>query len=43
MAISTVADSEIDKALETLAETPVETVVVVDSYGALTTNRFAHW
>ncbi|MBL58118.1 MAG: nucleoid-structuring protein H-NS [Verrucomicrobiales bacterium] len=35
MAISTVADSEIDKALETLAETPVETVVVVDSYGAL--------
>ena len=35
MAINTVADSEIDKALETLAETPVETVVVADSYGAL--------
>jgi 4-hydroxy 2-oxovalerate aldolase len=35
MAISTVADSEIDQALDTLAETPVDTIVVVDSYGAL--------
>ena len=35
MAISTVADPEIDKALEILAETPVETIVVVDSYGSL--------
>ncbi len=35
MAISTVAESEIDQALETLAGTPVGTVVVVDSYGAL--------
>lgn len=35
MAISTVGDSEIDQALATLMETPVDTVVVVDSYGAL--------
>ena len=35
MAISTVADSEIDQTLETLAKTPVDTIVVVDSYGAL--------
>ena len=35
MAISTVGEKEIDQALEVLAETPVEVVVVVDSYGAL--------
>ncbi len=35
MAISTVADAEIDQALEELAESPVDTIVVVDSYGAL--------
>lgn len=35
MAISTVAESEIEQALETLVETPVDTIVVVDSYGAL--------
>jgi 4-hydroxy 2-oxovalerate aldolase len=35
MAISTVSDAEIDQALETLLDTPVETIVVVDSYGAL--------
>ena len=35
MAISTVADAEIDQALEALVATPVETIVVVDSYGAL--------
>ncbi len=35
MAISTVADKEIDQALEVLSDTPVETIVVVDSYGAL--------
>lgn len=35
MAISTVSEAEIDQCLEVLAETPVETVVVVDSFGAL--------
>ncbi|RMH31201.1 MAG: nucleoid-structuring protein H-NS [Candidatus Hydrogenedentota bacterium] len=35
MAISVVKESEIDQALEVLANTPVSTVVVVDSYGAL--------
>jgi 4-hydroxy 2-oxovalerate aldolase len=35
MAISTVSEAEIDQCLETLTETPVDTVVVVDSYGAL--------
>ena len=35
MAISTVQDAEIDQALEMLAQTPVTTVVVVDSYGSL--------
>jgi len=35
MAISTVSDKEIDQALDVLAETPVNTIVVVDSYGAL--------
>ncbi len=35
MAISTVSDSEIDQVLATLMETPVDTIVVVDSYGAL--------
>ena len=35
MAISTVAETEIDQALEELAQTDVGTVVVVDSFGAL--------
>lgn len=35
MAISTVGEKEIDQALEVLADTPVDTIVVVDSYGAL--------
>jgi 4-hydroxy 2-oxovalerate aldolase len=35
MAISTVQDAEIDQALEVLAQTPVCSVVVVDSFGAL--------
>ncbi len=35
MAISTVGDSEIDQALDALMKTPVGTIVVVDSYGAL--------
>lgn len=35
MAISTVGEKEIDQALEVLAKTPVDVVVVVDSYGAL--------
>jgi len=39
MAISVVKDAEIDQALEVLAETPVSTVVVVDSYGSLYTEQ----
>ena len=35
MAISVAQDAEIDQALEVLRETPVGTVVVVDSFGAL--------
>ncbi len=35
MAISTAQDAEIDQALEVLRETPVGTVIVVDSYGSL--------
>jgi len=35
MAISTAKESEIDQALEVLAETPAATVVVVDSFGSL--------
>ena len=35
MAISTVQDVEIDQALEVLLETPVGTICVVDSFGAL--------
>jgi 4-hydroxy 2-oxovalerate aldolase len=35
MAISTVSDSEIDQALEELVQTPVGTIVVVDSFGNL--------
>jgi 4-hydroxy 2-oxovalerate aldolase len=42
MAISTVADSEIDQALEALVLTPVETIVVVDSYGALYYEQVRH-
>lgn len=35
MAVSTVQDSEIDQALEVLVDTPVSTIVVVDSFGSL--------
>ena len=35
MAVSTVAEIELDQALEELAQTPAGTVVVVDSFGAL--------
>ena len=35
MAISTVQDVEIDQALEVLMQTPVGTICVVDSFGAL--------
>ena len=42
MAISTVAEPDIDKALEILAETPVETIVVVDSYGSLYYEQIRH-
>jgi 4-hydroxy 2-oxovalerate aldolase len=35
MAISVVNEVEIDQALEVLAETPTQTIVVVDSFGAL--------
>jgi 4-hydroxy 2-oxovalerate aldolase len=35
MAISTVLQAEIDQALEVLAETPTDVIVVVDSFGAL--------
>jgi len=35
MAVSTAQDTEIDQALEALAETPAGTIVVVDSFGAL--------
>ena len=39
MAISVVKEIELDQALEVLAETPVSTIVVVDSYGALYTEQ----
>jgi len=42
MAISTVSDSEIDQALDALAQTPVGTVVVVDSYGHLYHEQIRH-
>ena len=35
MAVSTAKEQEIDQALEVVAETPVETLVVVDSFGSL--------
>ena len=35
MAVSVVKEIELDQALEVLAETPVSTIVVVDSYGAM--------
>lgn len=35
MAVSIVQESEIDQALEVLAETPASTIVVVDSFGSL--------
>jgi len=42
MAISTVSDAEIGQMLETLAQTPVDTIVVVDSYGALYCEQIRH-
>ncbi len=41
MAISIVQDAEIQQALEVLAESPAETVVVVDSFGALYSEQVA--
>ncbi len=41
MAISTVQDAEIDQALEVVAQTPADTVVVVDSFGALYSEQVA--
>jgi len=35
MAVSTIAESELDEALEALAETPVDAVFLVDSWGVL--------
>ncbi len=35
MAISTAQETEIDQAIETIIQTPVDVIVVVDSYGAL--------
>ena len=35
MAVSTAQDAEIDQSLEVLRETPVSTIVVVDSFGSL--------
>jgi len=35
MAISVVQEAELDQALEVLVETPISTIVVVDSFGAL--------
>ncbi|MCH7225420.1 aldolase catalytic domain-containing protein [Haloferula sp. A504] len=42
MAISTVADSEIDQGLRIAAKSPVGTVVVVDSYGNLYREQIDH-
>lgn len=41
MAISTVAEAEIDQALEILAQTSAGTIVVVDSYGSLYSEQVA--
>jgi 4-hydroxy 2-oxovalerate aldolase len=35
MAVSTVTETELDQVLEVIAQTPVSTIVVVDSYGSL--------
>jgi 4-hydroxy 2-oxovalerate aldolase len=35
MAVTTVTDTEVDQVLEVIAQTPVSTLVVVDSYGAM--------
>jgi 4-hydroxy 2-oxovalerate aldolase len=35
MAATTVTDTEVDQVLEVIAQTPVSTLVVVDSYGAM--------
>ena len=35
MAVTTVTDTEVDQVLEVIAQTPVNTLVVVDSYGAM--------
>lgn len=35
MAVSTIQEAELDQALEVLAETPVSTIIVVDSFGSL--------
>ncbi|MFH1009109.1 MAG: aldolase catalytic domain-containing protein [Candidatus Latescibacterota bacterium] len=42
MAVSTVTDSEIDEALEALVATPVDTIVVVDSFGHFYHEQIRH-
>ena len=42
MAISVVADAEIDQALEIVAKTPAEAIVVVDSFGNLYREQIDH-
>ncbi|MCX7713265.1 MAG: aldolase catalytic domain-containing protein [Chthoniobacterales bacterium] len=42
MAISTVKEDEMDQVLEIAAQTPVDVVVVVDSYGALYREQIDH-
>jgi len=41
MAVSIVSESEIDQALEVVAETPASTIVVVDSFGSLYSEQVA--
>ena len=43
MAVTTAKEQEIDQALEVLAETPVSTLVVVDSYGSCMPSRWRSW
>ena len=42
MAVSTVPELDLDQALEVLAQTPISTIVVVDSFGALYGEQVQH-
>lgn len=42
MAVSTIQEPDLDQALETLAQTPASTIVVVDSFGALYAEQIEH-